>query len=64
MNLTTVEDARAALLCDLAAVRLRDDRERMRELIKELQALGYARPLEAAERVGRVAIDEERGARG
>jgi hypothetical protein len=63
MNYTTVEDARASLLCDLASARLRLDQEAMARLTAELRALGYARPVDAAETIARAAIDAERQAR-
>jgi hypothetical protein len=62
-NYITVEDARAATLCDLASARLRLDREAMARLTAELNALGYARAVDAAETIARAAIDAERAAR-
>ena len=63
-NYITLEDARAALLCDLASARLRLDDAAMQRLTAELSRLGYVRPLDAAETIARAAIDGEREARG
>jgi hypothetical protein len=63
LTYTTVEDERAAIFCDLAAARLRNDHTAMQRLIVALHDHGYLRPLTAAERIARLAIDVERQAR-
>jgi len=63
MTYTTREDEMAALLCDLAAAHCRQNRPAMAAAIKALQVRGWDAPLEAAKRVVRAAVDEERKAR-
>jgi len=56
-------DLMAALLLDLAAARCRQDRPATAAAIKALQARGWDAPMDAAERVMRAAVDEEKRAR-
>lgn len=58
MNVITVEDQYAALLCRLAAARLEMDEPKMRFLLRRLEQ--YDKPLDAAETIARAAIDAER----
>lgn len=61
MQVITVEDQRAALLCRLAAARLELDHEKIAALLRRLDR--YEKPMQAAEQIARVAIDVERGSR-
>lgn len=56
-------DEMAALLCDLAAARIRNDREAMRRAIAALQSRGWDAPMEPAKAVMDAAKNEERKAR-
>lgn len=60
-QLITVEAQYAALLCRLAAARLELDHEKIRALLRRLDR--YTRPMDAAEAIARVAIDQERESR-